>query len=65
MHSGPLRIAKYHDGNSAVFQVLLVLDIFCPRKAGGRTPLPPITQRSTPRTGLAIQINYPFRNMVG
>jgi hypothetical protein len=28
MHSWPLRIAKYHDGNLAAFEVLLVLDVF-------------------------------------
>jgi hypothetical protein len=27
MHGRPLRIAKYHDGNSPAFEVLLVLDV--------------------------------------
>jgi len=28
MHGWPLRIAQYHDRNSAAFEVLLVLDVF-------------------------------------
>jgi hypothetical protein len=28
MHGGPLRIAKYHDGNSSSFEILLILDVF-------------------------------------
>jgi hypothetical protein len=31
MHSGPLRIAKYHDGKTAALEVLLVADVFVRR----------------------------------
>ncbi len=31
VHGGPLWIAKYHDGNSTAFKVLLVLNIFVRR----------------------------------